>query len=139
MSPSKPRLIVVAAVIERDGSFLVARRQAGVHLEGYWEFPGGKCREEETQMESLRREIREELGADIKAADKLLMTAHEYDDRIVELHFYRCALLGVPRPMLGQELRWVSRTKLMNLHFPPADAELIARLMEEPARRMEAG
>ena len=129
MPLSKPRIIVVAAVIERDGAFLVARRQIGVHLEGYWEFPGGKCHAEETQVESLRREIREELAADIESADKLLTTAHEYDDRIVELYFYRCALLGVPTPMLGQELRWVSRAELTSLSFPPADSELIARLL----------
>ena len=128
MTSSEPCQVVVAAVIERNGSFLVARRQAGVHLEGYWEFPGGKCHPNETHLESLRREIREELDADVETADKLLMSAHEYDDRIIELHFYRCALVGTPRPMLGQELRWVSRAELTGLSFPPADAELIAQL-----------
>ena len=118
----------MAAVIERNGSFLVARRQAGVHLEGYWEFPGGKCHPNETLLESLRREIREELDADVETADKLLISAHEYNDRIIELHFYRCSLVDTPRPMLGQELRWVSRAELTTLSFPPADAELIAQL-----------
>jgi 8-oxo-dGTP diphosphatase len=133
MSPPKPRLVVVAAVIERHGAFLVARRQAGVHLAGYWEFPGGKCRADETLVESLRREIREELDADVEGAQELLMTVHEYADRIVELHFYRGVLLGIPRPMLGQELRWVSRAELTDLQFPPADAELIAHLIGKPA------
>ena len=128
MSAPKPSVIVVAAVIEREGLFLVARRQAGVHLEGYWEFPGGKCRPNETEVESLRREIREELDADISAPEKLLSWAHEYADRVVELSFYRCALVGTARPMLGQELRWVSRAELTRLRFPPADAALIARL-----------
>lgn len=130
MSP-KPSLVVVAAVIERDGSFLVARRQAGVHLEGYWEFPGGKCLPDETRLESLRREIREELDADVETADTLLTSAHEYDDRVIEFHFYRCSLVGSPKPMLGQELRWVSKRELRDLRFPPADAELIARLAAE--------
>jgi 8-oxo-dGTP diphosphatase len=130
---SKPSVVVVAAVIERDGSFLIARRQAGAHLEGYWEFPGGKGLPGETDVDSLRREIREELDADIEAADKLLTCAHEYDDRIIELRFYRCALVGTPRPMLGQALRWASRAELTELRFPPADAELIARLCaQEP-------
>ena len=128
MPSSKPTVVVVAAVVERDGSFLIARRQTGVHLEGYWEFPGGKCLPGETDLESLRREIREELDADIEAVDRLLTSAHEYDDRIIELRFYRCALVGTPKPMLGQELRWVSRAELAELHFPPADAELIARV-----------
>ena len=134
MPAPKPSVIVVAAVIERDGAFLVARRQAGLHLEGYWEFPGGKCLPDETDLESLRREIREELDAGIETAEKLLICAHEYDDRIIELHFYRCALVGVAKPMLGQELRWVSRAELTRLRFPPADAELIARLCAQEQR-----
>jgi mutator protein MutT len=130
----KPSVIVVAAVIERDGSFLVARRQAGVHLEGYWEFPGGKRLPHETELESLCREIREELDADIDAPEKLLSCAHEYPDRIIELRFYRCALVGTAKPMLGQELRWVPRAELTRLRFPPADAELIARLCGQESR-----
>ncbi|HEY7444074.1 MAG TPA: (deoxy)nucleoside triphosphate pyrophosphohydrolase [Vicinamibacterales bacterium] len=129
----KPTLIVVAAVVERDGAYLVARRQSGVHLEGYWEFPGGKCQPGESEVDSLRREIREELDVDIQGADKLLTTVHEYDDRTVELHFYRCALEGTPRPMLGQELRWVTRDRLRELQFPPADAQLIEQLSPEGA------
>jgi 8-oxo-dGTP diphosphatase len=104
-----------------------------VHLEGYWEFPGGKCQPGESEVDSLRREIREELDVDIQGADKLLTTVHEYDDRTVELHFYRCALEGTPRPMLGQELRWVTGDRLRELQFPPADAQLIEQLSPESA------
>ena len=121
-------LVVVAAVIERDGRFLVTRRQPGTHLEGYWEFPGGKCRDGETQEESLAREILEELDTAILNPQKIFETSHIYPDRIVQLHFYRCALAGTPRPLLGQDLRWVSRSDLGTLQFPPADAELIGRL-----------
>jgi 8-oxo-dGTP diphosphatase len=126
-------LIVVAAVVERNGAYLVARRQSGVHLEGYWEFPGGKGQPGESEVDTLRREIREELDVDIQGADKLLTTVHEYEDRTVELHFYRCALEGTPRPMLGQELRWVKVDRLRELPFPPADALLIEQLTSESA------
>jgi 8-oxo-dGTP diphosphatase len=54
--------------------------------------------------------------------------SHAYPERVVELHFFRCELLEDPRPLLGQELRWVSREGLAQLSFPPADAELIERL-----------
>ena len=54
-------MIVVAAVIEQDGRFLVARRLRGTHLGGYWEFPGGKIGDGEALEDALRREIREEL------------------------------------------------------------------------------
>jgi 8-oxo-dGTP diphosphatase len=123
-----PPLVVTAAVIERDGSYLVARRQQGVHLEGYWEFPGGKCRPGESLSACMVRELREELAVDAEAHEELFTTTHAYPDRSVELHFLRCELRGMPSPQVGQELRWVAREELTALQFPPADAELIRRL-----------
>ena len=125
---------VVAAVIERDDTFLLTRRPAGVHLAGMWEFPGGKIDAPETHRDALRREIREELDADIEVHDLLFEVTHAYDDRTVALYFYRCSLLGTPRPMLGQEMRWVPRLELTTLGFPPADADLI-RLLTASADR----
>jgi 8-oxo-dGTP diphosphatase len=122
------RLVVTAAVIEQDGRFLVTRRLEGVHLEGYWEFPGGKCEPEESLDACLRRELREELGADATIGDELLAVTHDYPDRVIELHFVECRLTGEPTPLLGQEMRWVAREELRLLKFPPADDELIALL-----------
>jgi 8-oxo-dGTP diphosphatase len=125
-----PRLVVVAAVIERNGLFLVARRPRGTHLAGYWEFPGGKVHEGESHEAALRREIKEELNADISGLQKILQTSHAYPERTVELHFFRAGLDGNPEPALGQQLRWIARDDLAGLEFPPADAELIANLMD---------
>lgn len=122
-------IIVVAAVIERDGRFLVARRLKGTHLAGYWEFPGGKVHDDETQEDALRREIAEELNTAISHVRKIFHTAHAYPERIVELHFYRGELAGQPQPVLGQELRWITREEFGSLEFPPADAELIDGLI----------
>jgi hypothetical protein len=55
-------------------------------------------------------------------------TAHDYPDRTIALYFYKCTLLGDARPMLGQEMRWVPRSELASLDFPPADAALITLL-----------
>jgi 8-oxo-dGTP diphosphatase len=121
-------LVVSAAVIERDGAYLVTRRQQGVHLEGYWEFPGGKCEKGESLADCLRRELQEELGVDAAVGDELFTVTHHYPARSVELHFLVCTLLGDPVPLLGQEMRWVKREDLAALQFPPADDELIARL-----------
>lgn len=131
--PDRPAIVVGAAVIERDGRCLVTRRQPGVHLEGFWEFPGGKCEPGESLADCLRREAREELDATIEVGPLILSTRHAYDDRIVELHFYACRLIGPARPLLGQEMRWVARADLAALTFPPADRELIARLAGNPA------
>jgi 8-oxo-dGTP diphosphatase len=120
-----PRIVVTAAVIRRGDAFLVTRRQRGVHLEGYWEFPGGKCDDGEALAECLSREIREELDAPVRTGREVLSTEHAYPERVVELHFFECELLGEPRPMIGQEMRWVPRAELRSLAFPPADDELI--------------
>jgi 8-oxo-dGTP diphosphatase len=124
------RIVVTAAVVERNGEYLVTRRLRGTHLEGIWEFPGGKCEDGETHEASLLRELREELGCDADVGAKLLRVAHEYPERTVELHFFRCELKGDPQPLLGQEIRWAARTELRGLEFPPADAELIRMLAE---------
>jgi 8-oxo-dGTP diphosphatase len=132
--PSPTRTIVVtAAVIERDDAFLVTRRPDGVHLAGYWEFPGGKCEPGESHQNCLQREILEELHTEVRVQEEILAVTHRYTDRVVELHFFRCDLAGEPRPLLGQEMQWVSRSGLSALTFPPADAELIALLRGERA------
>jgi 8-oxo-dGTP diphosphatase len=127
-------LVVAAAVIERKGRILVTKRPEGVHLEGHWEFPGGKCAPGETLRECLVRELREELGVDAEVGPELLSTSHEYTARQVELHFFECSIEDDPRPLLGQEMRWVERRELGTLQFPPADTELIA-LLTLPGRQ----
>jgi mutator protein MutT len=126
-------LIVTAAVIARDGRFLVTRRLPGVHLEGYWEFPGGKCEPGESHTACLRRELREEISVDAVVHEELFTTTHAYPERTVELHFFRCEVTGDPAPALGQEMRWVSRAALSALAFPPADTELIRLLTQTGA------
>jgi mutator protein MutT len=126
--------VVVAAVIEREGRFLVTRRQEGVHLEGLWEFPGGKIGSDETHGDALRREIREELEAEVDVEDLVLAVTHAYPEKTVTLYFYRCTLRGVPRPALGQEMKWVDRGALAGLPFPAADEELIRTLTQTEAR-----
>jgi mutator protein MutT len=118
-------IVVTAAIIERDRRFLVTRRQPGVHLAGTWEFPGGKCDPGESLSACMTRELREELAMEAEVGLEVLMTKHEYADRRVELHFFRCESADEPSPVLGQEMRWVERDELGQLEFPPADAELI--------------
>ena len=124
--------VVTAAVVRRGDSFLVTRRQPGVHLEGCWEFPGGKCEAGESHEACLARELREELAVAARIGVEIFTVAHDYPDRRVELHFFECDFAGDPAPQLGQEMRWVPRADLSTLEFPPADAELIALLMNVP-------
>ena len=123
------RLVIVsAAVIEREGAFLLTRRAEGAHLAGTWEFPGGKQEPGESLEEALSRELREELGCGSEIGPRLLTTRHAYPEVHVELHFYAVTLTGPPVPQLGQEMRWVPRADLASLPLPEADADLVALL-----------
>ena len=121
-------IVVAAAVVERDGRLLVTRRLSGTHLEGFWEFPGGKCDPGETLQACLQRELREELAVDAAIGEEMLSTSHDYPGRRVELHFFHVSLRGEPVPQLGQAMRWVRRGDLAGLKLPPADDELVALL-----------
>ena len=125
-------IVVSAAVVEQKQRFLVTRRQNGVHLAGYWEFPGGKCQPDESLETCLRRELQEELAVEADVGQRLLTTTHDYDDRRVELHFFACTIRGAPRALQGQEIRWVRRDELPDMTFPPADHQLIDLLTQQP-------
>ena len=127
-------VIVTAAIIECDGAFLVTRRQKGVHLEGFWEFPGGKCDAGETLAACLARELKEELAVEARIGREVYAVTHSYPERSVELHFFECQLTGEPRPQIGQQMRWVRRDELSSLEFPPADTELIQQLSRLEAK-----
>lgn len=124
---------VAAAVIEADGRYLITRRTKG-HLEGFWEFPGGKVRPGESLPECLRREVREELGVEVNVGEKLETVTWHYPERTVVLHFFRCSPAGGEiTPQEGQAFAWVVPQDLERYPFPPADASLIRRLRRSPS------
>jgi mutator protein MutT len=122
-------VVVVAAVVERDGAFLLTLRPDGTHLAGHWEFPGGKVHPSETHAEALRREVHEELDALVHVGELVHAVTHAYPEKTVELFFYRCTISGEPKPMIGQEMRWVPKRELATLPFPDADRDLIRQLL----------
>ncbi|MCC6164592.1 MAG: (deoxy)nucleoside triphosphate pyrophosphohydrolase [Acidobacteria bacterium] len=121
-------IIVSAAVVERDGTFLLTRRAKDSHLGGKWEFPGGKVEPGESVEDALVREIGEELACAATIGQHLLTTRHAYEEVHVELHFFTVTIDGEPVPQLGQEMRWVPRQELGVLPLPEADADLVALL-----------
>jgi 8-oxo-dGTP diphosphatase len=135
-----PVVEVAAAVIRRGGRYLVTRRSLGKHLGGLWEFPGGKRQPGESLEACLARELEEELGVRARVGERLDLVAWAYPDRRVLLHFFRCEL-GPPRIQAreGQPHRWVTPTGLGRLSMPPADAALVARLVNGPATGRAAG
>lgn len=127
-----PVIRVAAGVIAQDGAYLLARRPAGTHLEGMWEFPGGKCEANETLVGCLTRELREELSIEVADVAPLMTVRHAYPEKTVELHFFRCRVAaGVPQAMPGSELRWVAAADLNDYALPPADRPVIERLQTD--------
>lgn len=118
---------VVAAVIERGGKILITRRPKGAHLEGMWEFPGGKAEAGESDERALAREVREELGVAF-TGERVAEVDWQYPDKRVRIAFFRGTVEGEPRPLEGQELAWVAPADLDRYEFPPADATLLERL-----------
>lgn len=134
----KPSLHVTAGLIRDKGKLLISKRAKGSHLEGFWEFPGGKLENGETLEQCLEREISEELGFRVRAEKALLRASHEYEDRVVILHFFSCEQIGgEPRPIQCEEIRWVAPDELSSYRFPPADKKMISLLIDK--RNREAG
>ena len=125
-------VIEVAAALIRDsaGRYLITQRRSGSHLEGLWEFPGGKREPRESFEECLRRELTEELSATFTVGKLVETVRWEYPDRHVVLRFYECHLeSGTIEPREGQAMAWVEPARLVDYDFPPADRALLDRLL----------
>jgi len=128
---NKPHLEVAAGLIQRHGKILITKRPAGSHLAGYWEFPGGKKEEGETLPECLEREIREELGVNVRVERFLCRVEHEYESKSISLHLYKCSAPDEePVPVGCESLAWVEPKELGNFLMPPADEKFISLIQE---------
>lgn len=131
MNPLPIRMVVAAALIDRDGRVLLAERPAGKHLAGSWEFPGGKVEAGETPEAALIRELHEELGIATEASCLAPTTfaSHAYEHFHLVLMLYVCRKWqGTPYGHDGQRLRWERVNDLFSIDMPPADRPLIGTL-----------
>ena len=127
------RIEVAAALIFRNGRLLIAKRPAGGHLAGRWEFPGGKREAGETWTQCLARELKEELGIEINVGRCVERITYEYPEKSVRLRFYRCRWLRPePRALGCPAFKWVDAAGLARHRFPEADARLVERLQRSP-------
>ena len=130
--PIEPHVVMVAAaIIAREGRYLIARRKSGTHLGGFWEFPGGKRESGESLEACLARELREELDVTISAPVAFRTIRHAYADKTIELHFFRCSIQeGEPEARECAEIRWVNPEEFPLYRFPPADDEILMALRQ---------
>ncbi len=130
--PEVPHYLVTAAVIHRNGQVLIARRPSEGLLGGLWEFPGGKVEPGEELPDCLRREICEELGAEVAVGEKVGVFRHAYTHFKVTLHAFHCQLnVGEPQPIQASDLRWVSLNQLADFPMGKID-RLIANALNQP-------
>ena len=124
---------VAAGVIVKDGRYLITRRHDETHQGGLWEFPGGKREKNETLIDCLHREIKEELDIVIEVGPLIKRTRYAYAFCTVTLHFFRCMIRsGIPRAIGCQGFKWVEPSELDHYPFPQANIPILQELAKSP-------
>jgi 8-oxo-dGTP diphosphatase len=114
---------VVAAVIERDGKYLITQRRTTAVLPGLWEFPGGRVEAGESDEAALRREVHERLGVKVRVEGRIASRRHDYERYSVDLNLYEAHLEPGEQPSAVRvaDFRWVTSGEFENYPFPAAD------------------
>ena len=119
------KIEVVAAVIHKDGRILATQRGYG-EFKDKWEFPGGKMEAGESREEALRREIREELDAEIHIDNFLCTVEYDYPSFHLTMHCYLCTVAsGVLTLKEHESARWLPAGALESVDWLPADIQII--------------
>ena len=123
-------LQVTAGIIKKNEKILIARRKSGKHLAGFWEFPGGKQEEHETPEECLKREIREELGIEIRVKSHFMDSIFHYPEKSIRLVVFRAEYLSGEVVLTDHDkAEWVAVNELRQYDFAPADKPIVAALI----------
>lgn len=120
---------VVAALFEKDGAYLVFQRPENKARGGCYEFVGGKVEPGESHTDALKRECREEIGAEITVGELFFDLVHEYPDITIRLFLYRATVReGSIRLLEHSDMRWVRPEAFDSLPFCPADGAILDKL-----------
>ncbi len=131
-TPVKPTIRVVAAVIEREGKYLITQRMPRATMALQWEFPGGKVEPGETDQVALARELSEEMAVAVRVGDELVAIVDEYERYFIDFHVFWCELLSEEIKCIGvNDYRWVTSVEFEGYTFPAVDQETIDALLRE--------
>ena len=122
---------VVAALIWKNGKFMICRRPAHKARGLLWEFVGGKVEPGETKKQALVRECREELAVTVAVQDEFMSLVHEYPDITIHLTVFNASIAeGVPQLLEHNDIRWISPKEIKNYDFCPADNKILEKIAE---------
>lgn len=126
-------ITVVAALIKKNGKYLIARRSTGSEeVMGKWEFPGGKVEKDETEEHAIEREINEEFEMDIKALRFLTNNVCEYPSKTIDLRLYECKYLSGEFHLHDHsEYKFVKKEDIVKYDLCPADIPLAEYVKKE--------
>ncbi|MBQ8186055.1 MAG: (deoxy)nucleoside triphosphate pyrophosphohydrolase [Clostridia bacterium] len=123
---------VVAALVWREGRFMICQRPAHKARGLLWEFVGGKTEPGETGEEALVRECREELDITVTPGAVFTDVTHVYPDLTVHLTLYHCTIAeGEPKLLEHEVIAWITPDEIGNYDFCPADVEILEKIREE--------
>ncbi len=121
---------VTAGIVQRGNTILIARKRPGKHMEGLWEFPGGKIREGESAEACLERELMEELGIKVRVTAHFMDSAYEYPGKQICLEVYQALYLEGGITLTDHDqVEWVQVSELSRYAFAPADQPVVKRLL----------
>ena len=119
---------VVTAIIHQEDKILATQRGYGDY-KGWWEFPGGKMEDGETEEEAIVREIREELEVEIAVERKVCTVEYDYPQFHLVMHCFWCSIThGVPQLKEHQSARWLAKEEWESVEWLPADVEVIRNI-----------
>lgn len=123
--------VAVGIIRNAEKEIFLTQRASTSHMANKWEFPGGKIETDETALEGLTRELMEETGITVTEAQPIGTASHTYQEVSVTLHFFLVEQWqGQPWGKEGQPQRWVAQADLEADEFPPANSEMVERLVK---------
>lgn len=132
-SSKQPFQVIGVGVVRNGvGEVLIDQRLDEGLLGGLWEFPGGKQEPGEPIVETIHRELKEELTIEVEVGEELIRFEHAYSHKRLRFVVHLCTWLsGDPQPLASQQVRWVRPEQLGEYPFPAANVQIIAALLGE--------
>jgi len=134
--PTPTQVRVVAAVLHREGRYLLGRRPVEKRHGGLWEFPGGKLDAGESLLEAATRELDEELGLRVTGVGSVLLSVADGRSPFV-IDFVEVFAVGTPAALEHEEIRWLLPSEMLALPLAPADAAFVRTLPGDPGHAHE--